>query len=161
LLVYNIELNNGFHTPFFPFGDAAVPVVVTCALESQRHLYGYRRWFWGSPVTDDGFGVSSDSDDGFGVSSVMDDGFSVSSDSDDGFVVSTVTDDVFLSCAGYRLWSWGYLPFPLSILSIFYSQQYMNGIEQQAMPFQALSFLHVQGIHSLISVEYIKIISII
>ena len=24
----------------------------------------------------------------------------------------------------------------------------MNGIEQQAMPIQAVSFLHVQGIHS-------------
>ena len=47
LLVYNIELNNGFHTPIFPSGDAAVPVVVTCALESLRHLYGYRRWLLG------------------------------------------------------------------------------------------------------------------
>jgi len=28
----------------------------------------------------------------------------------------------------------------------------MNGIEQQAMPMQALSFLHVQGIHSVTSV---------
>jgi len=28
----------------------------------------------------------------------------------------------------------------------------MNGIEQQTMPIQALSFLHVQGIHSVISV---------
>jgi hypothetical protein len=27
----------------------------------------------------------------------------------------------------------------------------MNGIEQQAMPIQALSLLHVQGIHSVIS----------
>jgi len=26
----------------------------------------------------------------------------------------------------------------------------MNGIEQQAMPIQALIFLHVQGMHSLI-----------
>ena len=31
------------------------------------------------------------------------------------------------------------------VLSIFYSQLYMNGIEQHAMPMQALSFLHVQG----------------
>jgi hypothetical protein len=31
------------------------------------------------------------------------------------------------------------------VLSIFYSQLYKNGIEQQAMPMQALSFLHVQG----------------
>jgi hypothetical protein len=46
-------------------GDAAVPVVVTCAFESPRHLYCYRRWLWGSPVTDDGFGVLLDSDDGF------------------------------------------------------------------------------------------------
>jgi hypothetical protein len=75
-----------------------------------------------------------------------DDGFVVSTVTDDGFVVSTVTDDGFLSCAGYRLWCWGYLPFPLSILSIFYSQQYMNGIEQQAMPIQALSFFHVQQV---------------
>jgi hypothetical protein len=36
----------------------------------------------------------------------------------------------------------------LMVLSIFYSQLHMNGIEQQAMPIQALSFLHVQGIHS-------------
>ena len=38
------------------------------------------------------------------------------------------------------------------VLIIFYSQLYMNEIEQQAMPIQALSFLHVQGMHSLISV---------
>jgi len=28
----------------------------------------------------------------------------------------------------------------------------MNGIDQQAMPIQALSFLHVQGIYSVTSV---------
>ena len=38
------------------------------------------------------------------------------------------------------------------VLNIFYSQLHMNGIEQQAMSIQALSFLHVQGIHSVISV---------
>jgi hypothetical protein len=35
----------------------------------------------------------------------------------------------------------------------------MNGIEQQAMPIQALFCLHVQGIHS--EKKYITIISII
>ena len=35
----------------------------------------------------------------------------------------------------------------------------MNGIEQQAMPMQDLSYLHVQGIHSV--KKYITIISMI
>jgi len=38
------------------------------------------------------------------------------------------------------------------VLNIFYSQLHMNGIEQQATPIQALSFLHVQGIHSVKSI---------
>ena len=33
------------------------------------------------------------------------------------------------------------------VLKVFYSQLYMNGIEQHAMSIQALCFLHVQGIH--------------
>ena len=37
--------------------------------------------------------------------------------------------------------------FITKVLSIFYSQLHMNGIEQQATLMQALSFLHVQGIH--------------
>ena len=32
----------------------------------------------------------------------------------------------------------------------------MNGAEQQAMPIQTLSFLHVQGIHSVTSVYVYK-----
>jgi replicative superfamily II helicase len=38
------------------------------------------------------------------------------------------------------------------VLNILYSQLYMNRIEQQAMPIQALSFLPVQGIHSVIGI---------
>jgi hypothetical protein len=38
------------------------------------------------------------------------------------------------------------------VLNIFDSQLHLNGIEQQAMPIQALSFLHLQAIHSVISV---------
>jgi len=45
------------------------------------------------------------------------------------------------------------------VLNIFYSQPYMNGIEQQAMPIQALSFLHVHDINSV--KKYITIISIL
>jgi hypothetical protein len=41
----------------------------------------------------------------------------------------------------------------LFVLSIFYSQLHMNGIEEHAMPMQALSFLHVQGIHSVKSIQ--------
>ena len=39
-------------------------------------------------------------------------------------------------------------------LSIFYSHLYLNEIEQQAahVPIQTLSILHVQGIHSVISI---------
>ena len=124
MLVYNIELNNGFHTPLFPSRDAAVPAMVTCAMHRQDTCM----------VIDDGFWVSSDSDDGFGVSSVMDVGCSVSSDSNGGCVASTVTMGLWAArVKDYGFW--GYLPFPLSILSISYSQQYVNGIEQQAMHF--------------------------
>jgi hypothetical protein len=38
------------------------------------------------------------------------------------------------------------------VLNIFYSQLQRNGIEQQAMPIQALSFLHIQVIHSVKSI---------
>jgi hypothetical protein len=34
------------------------------------------------------------------------------------------------------------------VLNLFYSQLYMNGIEQQSMSIQALSFLHVHDINS-------------
>ena len=40
-----------------------------------------------------------------------------------------------------------YTIFFFIVLNIFYSQLHMNGIQQQAMLIQALSFLHVQGIH--------------
>ena len=40
----------------------------------------------------------------------------------------------------------------VDVLNILYSQLYMNRIEQQAMPIQAFSFLHVQGIHSVIGI---------
>jgi hypothetical protein len=45
------------------------------------------------------------------------------------------------------------------VLNLFYSQLYMNGIEQQAMSIQALSFLHVHDINSV--KWYITIISMI
>ena len=40
----------------------------------------------------------------------------------------------------------------LFVLNIFYSQLHMNGIEQQARRIQALSLLHVKGIHPVISI---------
>ena len=41
------------------------------------------------------------------------------------------------------------------VLNIFYSQLYMNGIDQHAMPILALSFLNVQDIHSVIRIYLI------
>ena len=41
----------------------------------------------------------------------------------------------------------------LFVLSILHSQLHMKGIEQHTMPIQALSFLHVEGIRSIKSIQ--------